>query len=70
MRTRSGLGVFVYFIEKINTHYVIIFVNVITKTIGKGKYAYLVIREGEKVVHKYLGSADDPRVVNTTTPVS
>lgn len=42
---------------------IIYIVNLITKKIGKGKYAYLVIREGEKVVHKYLGSADDPRVV-------
>jgi hypothetical protein len=37
-------------------------VNVITKRIGKGEYAYLVVREGKKVVHKYLGPLDDPKV--------
>ena len=37
--------------------------NVVTKRIGKGKYAYLVVREGKKVVHKYLGPADDPKVI-------
>jgi hypothetical protein len=36
--------------------------NVITKRIGKGEYAYLVVREGKKVVHKYLGPLDDPKV--------
>ena len=34
----------------------------ITKKIGKNKYAYLVVREGTKVVHKYLGSVDKPEV--------
>jgi hypothetical protein len=37
--------------------------NVVTKRIGKGEYAYLVVREGKKVVHKYLGPADDPKVI-------
>jgi hypothetical protein len=36
--------------------------GVITKKIGKNKYAYLVIREGKKVVHKYLGSINNPQV--------
>ncbi len=36
--------------------------SVITKAIGKRKYSYLVLREGERVVHKYLGSSDNPRV--------
>src|SRR3989304_3556261 len=34
--------------------------GVITKKIGKRKYAYLAVREGKKVVHKYLGPADNP----------
>jgi hypothetical protein len=33
--------------------------SVISKSIGRRKYSYLVIREGKKVVHKYLGSSDD-----------
>ena len=36
--------------------------SVITKAIGKRKYSYLVLREGERVVHKYLGSPDNPLV--------
>jgi hypothetical protein len=40
--------------------------SVITKTIGKRKYSYLAIREGKKVVHKYLGSFDDPKVSKIT----
>jgi len=36
--------------------------SVITKKIGKRKYAYLAVREGKKVVHKYLGPADDPEI--------
>lgn len=35
---------------------------VITKKIGGNEYAYLAIREGRKVVHKYLGSVNDPEV--------
>lgn len=35
---------------------------VIIKKIGKNEYAYLAIREGKKVVHKYLGSVNDPQV--------
>jgi hypothetical protein len=37
--------------------------NVVTKRIGKREYTYLVVREGKKVVHKYLGPLDDPKVV-------
>jgi hypothetical protein len=37
--------------------------NVVVKKVGGGEYAYLVVREGKKVVHKYLGSVDNPRVV-------
>ena len=37
--------------------------KLIIKEIGKGEYAYLVFREGKRVVHKYLGSANDPWVV-------
>jgi len=37
--------------------------KVITKKIGNSEYAYLVFREGKKVVHKYLGSTDNPQVV-------
>jgi hypothetical protein len=36
--------------------------GLITKAIGKRKYSYLVLREGERVVHKYLGSSDNPLV--------
>jgi len=36
--------------------------SIITKTIGKGEYAYLVKREGKKVVHKYIGRVNDPKV--------
>lgn len=36
--------------------------NVVVKKVGGGEYAYLVAREGKKVVHKYLGSIDNPRV--------
>jgi hypothetical protein len=41
--------------------------NLITKKIGKGEYAYLVFREGKKIVHKYLGSANNPWVVKLVT---
>lgn len=37
--------------------------NIVTKRIGKREYTYLVAREGKKVVHKYLGPLDDPKVV-------
>jgi len=36
--------------------------SVITKKIGKRKYAYLAVREGKKVVHKYLGAVDNPEI--------
>lgn len=37
--------------------------SVVTKKIGKGEYAYLVERQGKKVVHKYLGPAGSPQVM-------
>jgi len=37
--------------------------NVVKKRIGKGEYAYLVVREGKKVVHKYIGLFNDPKVI-------
>ncbi len=36
--------------------------SIAIKEIGKGKYAYLVTREGQRVVHKYLGPIDSPKV--------
>ncbi len=36
--------------------------SVITKKIGKNKYAYFAVREGKRVIHKYLGSINDPRI--------
>jgi hypothetical protein len=38
--------------------------SVVMKKIGKGEYAYLVAREGSKVVHKYLGPAGSLQVKN------
>ncbi len=35
---------------------------IIMKKIGKREYAYLVSREGKRVVHRYLGAASDPKV--------
>ncbi len=35
---------------------------IITKKVRDRSYAYLVNREGKKVVHRYLGPADDPAV--------
>ncbi|SRR6266511_397955 len=35
---------------------------IITKKIGKRDYAYLVSREGKRVVHRYLGAARDAKV--------
>ena len=35
---------------------------IITKKIGKREYAYLVSREGKRVVHRYLGATRDPKV--------
>lgn len=37
--------------------------SIIAKKIGNREYAYLVVREGKKVVHKYLGSIDNPKIV-------
>jgi hypothetical protein len=37
--------------------------NLITKKIANREYSYLVFREGKKVVHKYLGPANNPEVV-------
>ncbi|MDA8104999.1 MAG: hypothetical protein M0Z71_06410 [Nitrospiraceae bacterium] len=36
--------------------------GIVTKTVGKGEYAYLVTREGRRVVHRYLGPAGRPDV--------
>lgn len=36
--------------------------NVVVKKVGGGRYAYLVVREGKRVSHKYLGSIQNPRV--------
>ena len=36
--------------------------SIVTKRIGKNDYAYLVTREGDKVVHKYLGPSRSPHV--------
>lgn len=36
--------------------------GIVTKKIGNKVYAYLVNREGKRVVHKYLGSINDPEV--------
>lgn len=36
--------------------------GVVTKKIGKGAYAYLVVREGQKIAHRYLGPAENPKV--------
>jgi hypothetical protein len=38
---------------------------VITKKVGSKVYAYISEREGKKVIHKYLGPADDPAVEKT-----
>jgi hypothetical protein len=35
---------------------------IITKKIGGNLYAYHAWREGKKVIHKYLGSANDPDI--------
>jgi len=40
---------------------------IITKKIGKREYAYLVSREGKRVVHRYLGAASDPKVEQLAT---
>ena len=36
--------------------------GIVIKKIGNRSYAYLVNRQGDKVVHKYLGSTNNPRV--------
>lgn len=40
---------------------------IVTKKIGKREYAYLVSREGKRVVHRYLGAARDPIVERLAT---
>jgi hypothetical protein len=35
---------------------------IITKKVGKKSYAYVAERSGGRVVHRYLGPADDPSV--------
>lgn len=37
--------------------------SIITKKIGGREYAYLAVREGKRVVHKYIGAAGDPKVM-------
>lgn len=37
--------------------------KIIAKTIGRGEYAYLVSREGKRVVHRYIGKADSPKAL-------
>jgi Family of unknown function (DUF6922) len=37
--------------------------GVIIKKIGNREYAYLVIREGKRVVHKYIGPAGSPQAM-------
>ena len=36
--------------------------SVITKQVGQKVYAYLSVREGGRVVHRYLGPLDNPEV--------
>lgn len=36
--------------------------SLVVKKVGRGEYVYLAVREGKKVIHKYLGSIDNPRV--------
>ena len=36
---------------------------IITKKIGRNEYSYLVTREGDRVVHHYLGSARNTKVL-------
>ncbi len=36
--------------------------TVVIRKVGKGEYAYVVHREGHKVIHKYLGSVKNPEV--------
>lgn len=35
---------------------------IITKKIGKRDYAYMVSRNGKRIVHRYLGASGDPKV--------
>ena len=37
----------------------------IIKKIGNREYAYLVMREGKRIVHKYIGPAGSPRAVQS-----
>jgi Family of unknown function (DUF6922) len=36
--------------------------SIIIRKIGNRKYGYLVLREGERVSHRYIGSAESPKV--------
>jgi hypothetical protein len=36
--------------------------GIIIRKIGNRKYGYLVLREGERVFHRYIGSAENPKV--------
>jgi len=37
--------------------------GIITKKIGGKEYAYLAVREGKRVVHKYIGAVGHPKVM-------
>jgi len=37
--------------------------GMITRKIGRGEYAYLVFREGRKVIHRYIGPTHNPQVM-------
>jgi hypothetical protein len=41
--------------------------SIIRKTIGGRDYVYLVFREGDRVVQKYLGPAGSPKVARILT---
>ena len=69
-RERELFGVFyLYFPAKfLSFTYQTLFGNIeymgmVIKKIGRKEYAYLVLREGSRVVHKYLGPADQPEVI-------
>jgi len=39
-----------------------VYMSILIKKIGNKSYAYFVNREGKRVVHKYVGSIEDPKV--------
>ncbi len=44
--------------------------GIITKKIGGKEYAYLAVREGKRVVHKYIGAVGHPKVMKMMTEES